>query len=215
MNEPKQELELQVTLPSVSIISNRRQLYIFSPIKCKGLICLFFQAAFDKTVRKFSGVGGEGGETNGGEGGQLLPFRRCQDFDTFLKMHSHLFRVQSGMVRAIFQQLLLTLVSTELCFFSVARWRWCPWKLSTFLTTHQPLPLPHRLHQSHPQTRPTSKGFWQKAFVKHLYHIHSQLKSRGGAGNQILGEPEMYKIIDDPMSGKHYPLPFLPFLQGP
>ena len=122
MNEPKQELELQVTLPSVSIISNRRQLYIFSPIKCKGLICFFFQAAFDKTVRKFSGVGGEGGETNGGEGGQLLPFRRCQDFDTFLKMHSHLFRVQSGTVRALFNNSTTNsgMVSTEV-FFSVAR----------------------------------------------------------------------------------------------
>ena len=30
---------------------------------------VFFQAAFDKTVRKFSG---EGGETNGGEGGQQV-----------------------------------------------------------------------------------------------------------------------------------------------
>ena len=66
--------------------------------ECNGVM-FFFQAAFDKTVRKFSG---EGGETNGGEGGQLLPFRRCQDFDTFLKMHSHLFRVQSGTVRALF-----------------------------------------------------------------------------------------------------------------
>ena len=49
------------------------------------------QKAFDKTVRKFS-------STEDSDGGQHLPFRRCQDFDTFLKMHSHLFRVQSGVV---------------------------------------------------------------------------------------------------------------------
>ena len=49
------------------------------------------QQAFDRTVEKFSS------EEN--DGSQPLPFRRCQDFDTFLKMHSHLFRVQSGMVR--------------------------------------------------------------------------------------------------------------------
>ena len=36
--------------------------------ECNGVM-FFFQAAFDKTVRKFSG---EGGETNGGEGGQQV-----------------------------------------------------------------------------------------------------------------------------------------------
>ena len=53
------------------------------------------QQAFDKTVQKF------GSDEN--DGNQNLPFKRCQDFDTFLKMHSHLFRVQSGMVRPFLQ----------------------------------------------------------------------------------------------------------------
>ena len=155
----------------------------FSPIKCKGLICFFFRRLSIKrfgslvalaargvrqTVAKVDSFFHSGGVKTS------IPFSRCTH--TFLESSQERWELSSITTHSGDQN--SGMVSTEFCFFfSVsARWRWCPWKLSTFLTTHQPLPLPHRLHQSHPQTRPTSKGFLHHAFLWHLYHIHSQLK---------------------------------------
>ena len=49
------------------------------------------ESVFNQTVDHFQGSSEV----------ENLPFRRSQDFDTFLKMHSHLFRVQSGVVSLV------------------------------------------------------------------------------------------------------------------